>query len=162
MSGEPSELEKSVEEVLKKLMADRPISEGIQASLTRGLQASPSTRHHSGHVNPMTEQRSKHRGDLANVKQIPSILPEYIPPLAGVVNRDNIPQDFEYVMFTAYIPKGIHIVRSQLGQIPLLKNNDFNLGDRKNYAMLVPHRYLTKTTGKKPHLISQPWIKGLA
>jgi hypothetical protein len=30
MSGEPSELEKSVEEVLKKLMDDRPISEGVQ------------------------------------------------------------------------------------------------------------------------------------
>jgi hypothetical protein len=65
-------------------------------------------------------------------------------------------------VFTVYIPKGIHIVGSQLGQIPLLKNNDFNLGDRKNYAMLVPHHYLTKTNGKKPHLISQPWIKRLA
>jgi hypothetical protein len=61
-----------------------------------------------------------------------------------------------------YIPKGIHVVGSQLGQIPLLKNNDFNLGDKNNYAMLAPHRYLTKSTGKKPHLISQPWIKGLA
>jgi hypothetical protein len=162
MSGEPSELEKSVEEVLKKLMADRPISEGIQASSTRGLQASPSTGRRSGRVNPVTEQRSKHRGDLANAKQIPSILPEYIPPLAGVVNHDSIPRDFEYFVFTAYIPKGIRIVGSQLGQIPLLKNNDFNLGDRKNYAMLAPHRYLMKTTGKKPRLISQPWIKGLA
>jgi hypothetical protein len=37
MSGEPSELEKSVEEVLKKLMVDRMISEGIQDSSTRGL-----------------------------------------------------------------------------------------------------------------------------
>jgi hypothetical protein len=58
-----------------------------------------------------------------------------------------------------YIPKGIRIVGSQLGQIPLLKNNDFNLGDIKKYSMLGPHRYLTKTTGKKPHLVSQPWIK---
>jgi hypothetical protein len=56
MSGEPSELEKSVEEVLKKLMADRPISESIQASSTRGLQASPSTGRRSTHVNPVTEQ----------------------------------------------------------------------------------------------------------
>jgi hypothetical protein len=149
MSGEPTELEKSVEEVLKKFMADRLLSEGVQASSTRGLQASPSTGHRSGHVNPMTEQRSKHRGDLANVKQIPSILPDYIPPLAGMVNRDNIPRDYEYTLITAYIPKGIRVVGSQLGQIPLLKNNDFNLGDRKNYAMLTPHRYLTKTTGKK-------------
>jgi hypothetical protein len=53
MSGEPSELEKSVEEVLKKLMADRPISEGVQASSTRGLQASPSTGRRSGRVNPV-------------------------------------------------------------------------------------------------------------
>jgi hypothetical protein len=65
-------------------------------------------------------------------------------------------------MFTVYILKGICVVWSQLGQVPLLKNNDFNLGDRKNYAMLVPHSYLTKSTGKKPHLISKPWIKGLA
>jgi hypothetical protein len=28
--------------------------------------------------------------------------------------------------------------------------------------MLAPHRYLTKTTGKKPRLVSQPWIKELA
>jgi hypothetical protein len=37
MSGEPSELEKLVEEVLKNLMANRPISEGVQVSSTRGL-----------------------------------------------------------------------------------------------------------------------------
>ena len=28
--------------------------------------------------------------------------------------------------------------------------------------MLAPHCYLTKSTGKKPHLVSQPWINGLA
>jgi hypothetical protein len=28
--------------------------------------------------------------------------------------------------------------------------------------MLMPHRYLMKMTGKKPHIISQPWIKELA
>jgi hypothetical protein len=49
-----------------------------------------------------------------------------------------------------------------LGQIPSLKNNDFNLGDRKNYAMLAPHRYLMKMTGKKARIVSQPWIKELA
>jgi hypothetical protein len=120
------------------------------------------TGRRSGHVNPETEQRSKHREYLANVKQTPSILPEYIPPLPGVVNHDNIPRDYEYTALTVYIPKGIRIVGNQLGQIPLLKNNEFNLGDQKNYAMLAPHRYLTKTTRKKPHLISQPWIKELA
>ena len=67
------------------------------------------------------------------------ILPDYISPLAGVVNHGNIPQDFEYTLITAYIPKGICVVGSQLGQIPLLKNNDFNLGDKNNYTMLTPH-----------------------
>jgi hypothetical protein len=43
MSVERTELEKSVEEVLKKFMADKAMSEGVQASSTRGLQASPST-----------------------------------------------------------------------------------------------------------------------
>jgi hypothetical protein len=138
MSGEHSTLEKSVEEILMDLMDERVMSVGIQASLTGGLQASPSTGHHSSHANPRTKKRSKHHDDLANAKQIPSILPDYIPPLAGAVNHDNIPWDFEYTLITVYIPKGIHIVGPQLGQIPALKNNDFNLGDRKNYAMLTP------------------------
>jgi hypothetical protein len=64
-------------------------------------------------------------------------------------------------LITAYILKGICIVGTQLGQIPSLKNNDFNLGDRKNHAMLVPHRYSMKTIRKKPHIVSQPWIKEL-
>jgi hypothetical protein len=163
MLGEPSDFVKSVEEVVRKLIADKPVYEGIQASSTRGLQASPSTEScRSARINLVTEQRSKHRNDLANAKQIPSIMPEYILPLAGGVNHDNIPHDFEYYVFTAYIPKGIHIVGSQLGQIPLLKHSDFNLGDRKNYATLAPHHYLMKTTRRKPHLVLQPWIKELA
>jgi hypothetical protein len=94
MSGEPSELEKSVKEILKKLMPKRPISEGVQASSTRILQSSPSTGRRSGRVNPRSEQRSKHRDDLANAKKISLILPEYIPPLVGIINRDNIPREF--------------------------------------------------------------------
>jgi hypothetical protein len=162
MSGELAKLDKSFEEVLKKIMANRHLSKGVQAPSTRGLQATPSMGRRSGHVNPATKQRSKHRDDIANVKQISSILPDYIPPLHGIVNRDNIPRDYEYTLFTAYMPKGIRVVGSQLGQILLLKNNDFNLGDRENYVMLAPHRYLTKSTRKKPHLVSHPWIKGLA
>jgi hypothetical protein len=50
-----TELEKSVEEVLKKFMADKATSEGVQASSTRGLQDSPLTGHHSSCVNPATE-----------------------------------------------------------------------------------------------------------
>jgi hypothetical protein len=112
MISEPSELEKVVEEVLNKIMADRSISKGVQASSTRGLQASPSTRHRSGRVNRVTEQRSKHCGYLATAKKIPSILPKYIQHLVGGVNRDNIPRDYEYTMFTPYILKGIRVVKS--------------------------------------------------
>jgi hypothetical protein len=85
MSGEHSALEKSVEEILVDLMAERVMSVGIQASSTGGLQASPSTGRRSSRTT--TEKRRKHRDDLANVKQIPSVLPDYIPPLAGMVNR---------------------------------------------------------------------------
>jgi hypothetical protein len=162
MSGAPNELEKSFEEVLRKLMADRPISKGIQVSSTRGLRDSPSTGCRSTCINPVTEQRIKHRGDPVNAKKIPSILPEYIPPLASVVNHESIPGNFEYSVFTAYILNRIRIVGSQLGHIPLLKHNEFNLGDQKNYSMLSPHCFLTRTTRKKPHLILQSWINGLA
>jgi hypothetical protein len=82
-------------------------------------------------------------------------------PLDGMVNCNNIPWEFEYKLITMYIPKGIRVEGSHLGQIPTLKNNDFNLGDRKNYVMLMHHRYLMKTTGKKPCIVSQPWIKEL-
>jgi hypothetical protein len=78
MSGERTELEKSVEEVIKKFMANKAMSEGVQASSTRVLQASPSTGRRSILVNPTTEQQSKHRGDMANAKYI---LPYYNPTL---------------------------------------------------------------------------------
>ena len=75
----------------------------------------------------------KHHDDLGNAKQIPSILPDYIPPFIGTVNRENIPCDFEYMLIIAYIPKGICIVGPQLGKIPSLKNNEFNLSDRNEW-----------------------------
>jgi hypothetical protein len=84
---------------------------------------------------------------------------DYISPLAGTISHDNVLRDFEYRLITMYLPKGIHIVGPQLGLIPDLKISDFNLGDRKNYVMLAPHRYLKKTTGNKPKIVSQPWIK---
>jgi hypothetical protein len=90
-------------------MANSPVSEGIQELSTRGLQVSPSTRRHSTHINPVTEQRIKNHSDLANVKQIPSILLEYISPLDDVVNCDSIPHDLEDSVFSVYIPKGNHI-----------------------------------------------------
>jgi hypothetical protein len=87
------------------------------------------------------------------MKQMPSVFPDYISPLTGVVNRDSVPSDFEYTLIIAYLPKGICVVGPQLGLILALKINDFNLGDRKNYEILTPHRYLMKTTGKKPKIV---------
>jgi hypothetical protein len=162
MSGDLSTVEKSVEEILIDLMAEKVMSTGVQASSTRGLQASPSTARRSGPSRTATEKRSKHRDDLANAKLIPSILPDYIPPLAGTVSHDSVPRDFDYTLITAYLPKGIHAVGPQLGQILMLKISDFNLGDRKNYGMLAPHKYLTKTMGKKSKIVPQPWTMDIA
>ena len=75
--GKHNELEKSIEEVLKNFMVDRAMSEGVQASSTRGLQASPSTARCSSFSNLVTEKRSKHHDDLANSNHILSILPNY-------------------------------------------------------------------------------------
>jgi hypothetical protein len=153
-------LEKSVEEILVEIMAKIFMSVGLHALSTGGLQASPSTAHRSSQ--PVTETQSKHHDDLANAKQISSVLSEYIPPLASTVTYDSMPRDFEYTLIIAYIPKGIRVVGPQLGHIPTLKNNNFNLRDQKNYAMLVPHRSLMKTIGKKSCIVSQLWIKDLA
>jgi hypothetical protein len=60
----------------------------------------------------VTEKRRKHCDDLENAKQIPSVFPNYIPPLDGAVSCDSVPQDFEYTLITAYLPKGIHAVGS--------------------------------------------------
>jgi hypothetical protein len=112
MSDELSTIEKIVEEVLIDLMTERVMSEremsaSIQASSMRGVQASSSTARGAGSSRPSVEKRTKHRDDLANAKLIPSILPDYIPPLDDVVSRDSVPRDFEYSMITAYLPKGI-------------------------------------------------------
>jgi hypothetical protein len=66
MSDELSAVEKSVEEVLIDMMAERVMSTGVQASSTRGVQASPSTAHGSGPSRLTTEKRTKHKDDLAN------------------------------------------------------------------------------------------------
>jgi hypothetical protein len=86
MSGDFSAVEKSIEEILIDLMDEKVMSTGVQASSTRGVQASPSTARGSGPSRDATEKRTKHRDDLENVKLIPSILPDYIPPLAGAVS----------------------------------------------------------------------------
>ena len=112
MSDKLSTAERVFEEVMIDLMTERvmSMSTGVQASSTRGLQASSSTAHGAGPSRPLDEMRTKHRDDLANAKLILTILPAYIPPLSGVVNRDNVPRDFEYALFIAYLPKGIHTV----------------------------------------------------
>jgi hypothetical protein len=143
MSDELSAAEKIVEEVLIDLMTERVMSEremsaSIQASSTRGLQASPSTAHGAGSSRPSAEKRTKHRDDLANAKLIPSILSDYIPPLVGAVSRDSVPREFEYTMVTAYLPKGIRTVRAQQDKITALKFSDFNLGDRKKLQYACP------------------------
>jgi hypothetical protein len=91
------------------------------------------------------------------VKLIPSVFTDYIPPLVGAVSHDSVPRDFDYTLITVYLLKGIHIVGPQLGLILMLKISDFNLGDCKNYGMLTPHKYLTKTIGKKLNIVPQSW-----
>jgi hypothetical protein len=66
-------------------MVKKVMSAGIQVSSTRGVQASPSTARVSGPSQPVAEKRTKHQDDLENMKLIPTILPDYIPPLASVV-----------------------------------------------------------------------------
>jgi hypothetical protein len=159
MSDDLSTVEKSVEEMLIDLMAQKFMSIGVQASSKKGSQASPLTGRRSRPSRTTTEKRIKHRDDLANTKLILSVLPDYIPPLAGVVSHDSIPHEFTYMLITAYLLKGIRAVGPQLGLILDLKINNFNLGDRNNYSLLTPHRYLTKMTEKKLKIFPQSWIK---
>jgi hypothetical protein len=149
MSDELSAAEKIVEEVLIDLMTERVMSEremsaSIQASSTRGVKASPSTARGARSSRPSVKKRTKHRDDLANVKLIPTILPDYIRLWPDAVSRDSVPRYFEYSMITVYLPKGIHVVRTQQDKITALKFSDFNLGDCKNYSMLTPYKYLTR------------------
>jgi hypothetical protein len=90
------------------------------------------------------------------------VLPDYIPPLVVWLVVTASPRDFDYTLITAYYSKGIHAVGPQLGQILMLKISDFNLGDCKNYGMLAPHKYLTKTIGKKSKIVPQSWTMDIA
>jgi hypothetical protein len=140
-------------------MVEEIMFAGSQALSTIGFKSSPSTTRRSNLT--VTKKRSKHRDDLAKEKFIPSVLYDYIPPLYGMVSCGSFPRDFKYTLITTYLPKGIRAVELQLGLIPDIKISDFNLGDRNNYVFLAPHRYLTKTTGKKPKIVTQPWIKDI-
>jgi hypothetical protein len=94
-----------------------------------------------------------------NANMISSILPTYIPLLSGAINRDSVPKYFEYALVTAYLPKGI---RAYQDQIVALNFSDFNLGDRKVYNMISPHKYMTRTKGKNSKIIPQSWTHNLA
>jgi hypothetical protein len=113
MLDDLSTIEKIFKEVMIDLMAEKVMSMGIQASLTRGVQASPSTARGSRPSQPETKKRTKHRDDLENAKLILTILPNYIPPLADAVCRESVLRDFDYTMVTVYLPKGICAVRTQ-------------------------------------------------
>jgi hypothetical protein len=162
MSDELITVEKAVEEVLIDLMDERVMSErrmsvGVQASSTRGVKDSPSTARREGPSRTMIETRTKHRDEIANAKLIPHILSTYIPPLSGGINHDSVPRDFKYTLITAYLLKGVHAVRANQDKLAALKFSDFNLDDRKVYSMLSPHKYITKTKGKNVKIIPQSW-----
>jgi hypothetical protein len=146
-------VEKSVEKFLIDIMVESMMSTGVQASSMRGVQASLLTARGSRPSRIADEKITKHRDDLANKKLIPSILPNYILPLASVVNHDSVSRDFDYIFIMMYLPKGIHTVKPQLERIPTLKISEYNLGDCKTYNMLTPHEYLTKMKGKRSKII---------
>jgi hypothetical protein len=104
--------EEGVKEVLIDLMTERlmSMSVGIKAASMRAMQASPSIARGPRPFWPSTEKRTKNKDDLANAKIIPTILPDYIPPLAGRVNRDSMLRDFEYTIFIVYLLKGIRTI----------------------------------------------------
>jgi hypothetical protein len=133
-------------------MSERGISIEDQASSSRGVVASPSTTR-AGPSRQTVEKRTKHRDDIANAKLIPSIFPSYIPPLKGEISCDSVPQDYDYPMITAYLPKGVHVVRTEQTKIAALRFCEFNLCDRKAYSILSPHKYLTMTKGKNSKII---------
>jgi hypothetical protein len=74
---------------------------GVQASLMRTVKSSPSTIHRARLSCPSAEKRTKNKDNLANAKLIPTILPDYIPPLAIMVNCDSVLGYFEYTIVTA-------------------------------------------------------------
>jgi hypothetical protein len=166
MSDELTAVEESVIEVLLDLMTERVISKrgmsiGFQSSSTRGVQAFPSTAR-AGTSRAGAERRNKNKDNIANAKLVPSILPAYIPPLSGVINRDSVPRDFEYTLVTAYLPGGVHTCCSDQDNFTALNFCDFNLGDRKVYSMLTPYKYLKRTKRKNLKIIPHQWMMNLA
>jgi hypothetical protein len=127
-------------------MSKRGMSTGVEASSTRGVVASPSTSR-DGTSQVGVELRTKHRNNVVNVKLLPTILPYYIPPLSGEINKDTVPKDFEYTLVTAYLLKGVHTYCENQDKVTALKFYNFKLVGRKAYSMLAPSKYLTRTKG---------------
>ena len=144
----------------ERVMSERGMSIGVQASSMRWVQASLSTAR-AGTSRVGVERRTKHKNDIANTKIVPSILPTYIPPLGGAINRDSVPRDFEYTLVTTYLLKGVRTYRIDQDKITMLKFCDFNLGDHKVYNMLALYKYLKRTKGKNLKLIPQQWMMNL-
>jgi hypothetical protein len=92
---------------------------------------------------------------------MPTIFPDYIPPLAGAVSHDSVPRYFEYTTVIVYLPKGIRAVRVQQDKITAFNFSDFNLGDHKNYSMIAPYKYLTRMKAKNSKIIPQSWMMNL-
>jgi hypothetical protein len=160
MFDELTAVEESVTKVLfelmiERVMPERGLSTGVQESSMRVLPTSPSTARGAGPSRPLDEKRTKNRDDLVNSNSIMSILPTYLPPLSGAINRDSVPKVFEYALVTGYLPKGICTIHVEQDKIAVLKFSNFNLGVRKVYSILDPHKYLTRTKGKNSKIIPQ-------
>jgi hypothetical protein len=134
MSDDLNATEKVFEEVLidlitERVMSERRMSAGVQASSIGGFQASPSTTRGAGTSRTMVETKTKHRDNIANAKIILCIMSAYLPPLSGTINRDSDPRDFEYTLITTYLLKGVRAVRADQDKLATLKFSDFNLGN---------------------------------
>jgi hypothetical protein len=111
MLGDLRSIEKSIEEILIDLMAEKFMFVGLHASSIGRLKESPLTVRQFVPSRTKTEKRGKHRHDLVNAKKISSVFPNYIPPFDGTISCDNIQRDLEYTLIIAYHPKGIRAVR---------------------------------------------------
>ena len=125
MSDELIVLEESITKVLLNLMTKRVILErrmsiGVQASSTRGVQASPLTAR-TRTPRADAERITNHKDNIANANLVPSILPYYIPHLSDEINRDSVPRDFEYTLVTAYLSKGVRTYRTDQDKVTALK-----------------------------------------
>lgn len=158
MFGLPKNLELPIEDLVVDFMVEKQVTIGVASSSMGPARASPSTSRRSPR---QSEKCSKNQNDWATAQEIPSILPPYTPPLSGKIDCDIVSSSYDYVVFTTCIPKGVTISGAQLAFVPLLKYCNFNLEDKRNYALCALHRYLMLSSGWKPHLVPQPWTQQL-